>query len=114
MKLHRLLVLAVVCSLFAGCSRPPQLTVINKSSSTLSNIVASGSGFSRPLSALAPGAQQQLTVSPRGESGLKLAVDAAGRHYEPQEQGYFEGGYNVSATVAPDFTVSIESTLPRY
>lgn len=113
MKRHQSILLLLACSLFAACPRDMQLTVINKSPATLTNVVASGSGFSHSLNPLAPGAQQQITITPRGESGLKLAFDADGKHFAPQEQGYFEKSYKVSATVAPDFSVTVDATFPR-
>ncbi len=106
------ILLLLACSFFAACSRNTQLTVVNKSPATLTHIVATGSGFSQSLGPLAPEAQQQIMIVPRGESGLKLTFDADGKHFAPQEEGYFEKGYKVSATVAPDFSVTIDATLP--
>ncbi len=112
-KRHQGILLLLVCSLLAACSRDTQLTVFNESSSTLTNVVASGSVFSQSLSPLAPGAQQQVAITPGGESGLKLAFDADGQHFAPPEQGYFENGYSVSAIIAPDYTATVDATLPK-
>ncbi len=111
-KRYQSILLLLACSFFAACSRDTQLTVVNKSPATLTHIVATGSGFSQSLGPLAPEAQQQIMIVPRGESGLKLTFDADGKHFAPQEGGYFEKGYKVSASVAPDFSVTIDATLP--
>jgi hypothetical protein len=112
MKRCHFLFLLLACCLLSACSRTTRLTVNNNSKSTLSNVVASGSGFTHQIGSLAPGGSQQVTVTPRGESGLKLTFDANGKHFSAPEQGYFENGYNVSATVAPDFTYKVDAKLP--
>jgi hypothetical protein len=52
-------------------------------------------------------------VRPTADSGLRLAFDANGTRYSPPEDGYFEASphYQVTATVAPDFSVKVESSI---
>jgi len=52
-------------------------------------------------------------VSPAADSGLRVAFDANGQRHSPPEDGYLEASshYRVTATVFPDFTVKVESSL---
>jgi len=113
--LHYAIILATIVTL-AGCSRAPVITIDNRSTSAIANIAVSGSGFSERIDNIAAGAKTTLTVHPRGESGVRLAFDADGRHIDTGEQGYFEagGGYRVSVIVEPDLKVSVSSQLRSY
>ena len=115
MRSSPLLILAAIVTL-AGCSRAPVLTITNRSTNALANVVVSGSGFSNRIDSIAAGAESRLTVRPRGESGIRIAFDAGGQHIDSGEQGYFEasGGYRVAVTVAPDLKVSVSSDLESY
>lgn len=97
----------------ASCSRNPRVTVVNESSSPLTNLVVSGSGFSEPIGSLAPGEQKTVTVAPKSETGLSLTFEAAGTTHAPPADGYFEasGLYRVKARVKPDFAVKVESDI---
>ncbi|MEQ1796020.1 MAG: hypothetical protein ABL970_17735 [Nitrospira sp.] len=110
-----LIVLALVLA-WAGCSRETSMTVANHSPVILTNIMVSGSGFSEPIDSLAAGAEWRLTVHSRGESGVRVAFDAGGRHIDAGEQGYFEAGgdYRISVTIEPDLKVTVSSELNRY
>jgi hypothetical protein len=109
------IILAAIVTL-AGCSRAPVITIDNRSTSAIANIVVSGSGFSERIDNIAAGAKTTLTVHPRGESGVRLAFDADGRHIDAGEQGYFEAGgeYRVSVIVEPELKVSVSSQLRTY
>lgn len=100
----------------AGCSRETGVTVANHSAGVITNIVVSGSGFSERIDSLATGLERRLTVHPRGESGVRVAFDAGGRHIDAGEQGYFEGGgaYRVGVIVEPDLNVTVTSELEKY
>jgi hypothetical protein len=115
---HFRLILSLIAALLTsglltGCSRQPEVTVINESAAPLENLVISGTGFSKPLGALAPGKTVTVGVSPTGETGLRLEFDAKGTHHAPPADGYFEAnsGYRVKATVKPDFSVQVDSRL---
>ena len=97
--------------MFVGCSRAPVVTIENHSAVTLSNVVVSGSGFTRPVGSIAPRGERSLSVHPNGESGLRVKFDAEGHHIDSGEQGYFESGYHVDATISTNLGVSVTSDL---
>ncbi len=115
MRISHVIMLASVVML-AGCSRAPVVTITNRSTNVLANVVVSGSGFSNRIDSIAAGGERRLTVRPRGESGLRIAFDAGGQHIDSGEQDYFEagGGYRVAVTVEPDLKVSVSSDLRSY
>jgi hypothetical protein len=109
MHISRAIIITAIVAL-VGCSRTsPVVTIANRSTNALANVVLSGSGFTNRIDSIAAGAQSSLTVRPRGESGVRIAFDAGGQHIDSGEQGYFEagGGYRVAITVAPDLKVSV-------
>ena len=68
---------------------------------------------SQRIGDLPAGAEHSFSPSVRGESGIQVAFDAAGQHYDSGEQGYFEasGGYRVSVVIDPKMKVVVESTF---
>jgi hypothetical protein len=106
----------LVSIVMAACSDDPTITITNRSGKPLDHVVVSGSRFSESIGAMPPGAEREVTVDPRGESGVRLTFDVSNQHVDSGEQGYFEGsgGYHVSATVQPDLTVSVLSELRGY
>ena len=111
----RVMVLLAIIAV-AGCSDDPTITITNRSGQPLDNVVVSGSGFSASIGAMSPGAQREVAVDPRGESGVRLTFDVGEQHVDSGDQGYFEGsgGYHLAATVQPDLTVSVLSELRGY
>lgn len=111
--MKNLLIIASAVLFLAGCTPPtPRLTVINTSSSTLTNVEAFGSGFSQPIGSLAPGAQHRDLVHPvpRDNPGFKLEFDVDGKHFsEANPTQSFRGMKEVIMTVTPAFTVTYES-----
>lgn len=112
----RLLIVLVVVLAWAGCSRETGMSVTNRSSVVITNIVVSGTGFSERIDSLAAGAERRLSVHSRGDSGVRVAFDAGGRHIDVGEQGYFEAGgaYRVAVIVEPDLKVAVSSELEKY
>ena len=112
MKLSRGLVVTVALGL-AGCSSAPLFTITNQSDVDLTNVVASGAGFSQQIGSLAAGAQFRFQIRPRTDSGVMLSFNAQGRHIQTLEQGYVQpgSGYRVAVIIAKDFTVSVASAL---
>jgi hypothetical protein len=108
MKSFFVLLLAI---LLAGCSRGINLTVVNASGVELTKVVASGSDFSVAVGKLGAGEKRRVGLPPRGGTSLSLAFDANGKSFSSPPDGYFETGFKVTATVAPDFTVKVESEL---
>lgn len=106
----------LVAIVMAGCSDDPAITITNSSGQPLDNVVVSGSGFSQSIGAMSPGAQREVAVDPRGESGVRLTFDVGEQHVDSGDQGYFEGsgGYHVAASIQPDLTVSVSSELRGY
>jgi hypothetical protein len=96
---------------FAACSRHPEVTVRNHSGVTITDVVISGTGFSKKLCDIGPGHHAKTAVSPAADSGLRVAFDANGQRHSPPEDGYLVASphYRVTVTVAPDFTVRVES-----
>ena len=111
-----LFLIVVAVALLAGCSRAPVLTLANRSTLTISNVVVSGSGFSNRIDSVASGRECSLTIHPQGKSGVHVAFDAAGQHIDSGEQGYFEdsGSYRVRAVVSANLTVSVTSDIRPY
>jgi hypothetical protein len=111
---HFLVLLVCLCSplLFSGCNRGASLTVVNRSAAELTNVVATGTGFTQSIGTIPAGGESRATIRPTSESGLKLDFDANGKHFTSGPQGYFEASssYKVTATVAPDFTVTVNDT----
>ena len=101
--------------LLAGCSNGPVVTITNHSSVTLSNMLISGSGFTNGVEPMAPNSQFKLAVHPQGETGLRVAFDAAGQHIDSGEQGYFESGnaYHCAVAINSNLQVTVSSDL-RY
>lgn len=115
MQYFRVLALLVTI-VMAGCSDDPTIIITNRSGQSLDNVVVSGSGFSQGIGSMSPGAEREIAVDPRGESGVRLTFDVGERHVDSGDQGYFEGsgGYRVSASIQPDLTVSVLSELNGY
>ena len=107
---------AATVLMFAGCSRQNLLVVANESNTQLRDVVASGSGFSEPLGAIAPHEKRRTAIRVRGESGLELHFNADGKDVSFGPDGYFEGtgGYLITATIGQDFSVSVKSELSPY
>ncbi|MBM3847855.1 MAG: hypothetical protein FJ405_16415 [Verrucomicrobia bacterium] len=115
MTFFRLTILAAVITL-TGCSRAPVVTIVNRSTNVLTNIVLSGSGFSERIDRIAAGTERRITVRPPGESGLRIAFEAGGQRVDLDDLGYIEGrgGYRVTLAVQSDLKVSASSSLRRY
>jgi hypothetical protein len=104
-------VLGLSCTmLIAGCTRDANLNIVNRSNTELTNVVATGTGFTQSIGSLKAGEQRSISVTPRSESGIQLEFDAKGRHFKSAPQGYFEGGSNakVTATVSSEFAVTVD------
>lgn len=110
--LIRAIALIITGAALIGCSGPSVVTIVNRSSVTVSNVVLSGSGFTNRFESIAPGSERHFTPRPRGESAVRVIFDAAGRSVNSGEQGYFEAsGYRVSAVIDTNLTVSVSSGL---
>ena len=98
----------------SGCSSGPVVTIDNRASVTLSNLVVPGAGFTNYLDTLSPGQSHKLTIHPKGETGVRLRGEAGGRQIDSGEgHGYCEssGGYRVKLTVETNLSTSITVTM---
>jgi hypothetical protein len=96
----------------SGCTRNANLIVVNRSTAELTNIIATGSGFTKSIASIPAGEQRNIFLDVVGESALKLDFDVNGKHRSSDFQGYFEGevaNTQVKAIVSPDFTVTVET-----
>ncbi len=111
---HRILLTTIVA--LAACSRAPVVTVTNRSTNTLANVVVSGSGFTNRIENIPAGAERRLTVRPPGESGLRITFDAGNQHIDVDNLAYVErrGGYRVTVTVQPDLKVAASERVQGY
>ncbi len=110
--MKRILVVASVAVLLLGCSlysRHVQLTVVNESAATLTNIFAIGSGFSVSVGSLAPGAKQQVPL--KSNTGpFKLEFDASGKHFsEASPKNPWDGMKELIMTVTTNFRIDCAS-----
>jgi hypothetical protein len=110
---QRLTILAgfLAVAMLSGCTRGANLNVVNGSTAELTNVVATGSGFTKSIGSIPAGGQRNISLNLPGESALKLDFDANGKHFSSKPQSYFEGGYNtkLAAIVGPDFTVKVDT-----
>lgn len=112
-SLSRFCLSLLLVSGVSACSRHPEVMVRNHSGVTITDVVISGTGFSKKLGDIGPGHHATTAVSPAADSGLRVSFDANGQGYSPPEDGYLEASphYRVTVTVAPDFTVKVESSI---
>jgi hypothetical protein len=98
-------------AMLSGCAGGTNLNVINGSTAELTNVVATGSRFTKSIGSIPAGGQRNISINLPGESALKLDFDTNGKHRSSDPQGYFEGGSNtkVTAVVAPDLTVTVNT-----
>lgn len=101
--------LAIAALLVAGCSRSPRLVLHNRSAVAVEHLVVSGTGFTRDLGDLAPGATADVTLSPTGDSALRFTFEVAGKRVAPGPVGYVErnGAYRIEAEITPEHGVRL-------
>ena len=103
------IILAALLAL-TGCSRSTPVTITNLSDITLSNIIATGTGFTNRVESIAAGVKLQLAVHPTGKSeGLRLVFDAAGQKVDSGDLGYVDSTLGLSAFIDTNFNVTVSS-----
>ena len=104
------------CTVVSWLNPAPEIRVHNRSGRELTQVEVSGQGFRTRLGRLGPGERGQATVTPKGESDVRLRFRADGRAVDTGNVGYIEprGGYEVDLTVAPDLTVAVDTRLRGY
>lgn len=96
-----------------ACDRRPDVVIRNGSDERLDAVVVYGAGFEASLGTLEPGAERQIEVSPRGESGLGIRYRRGDDDVRHPEEGYFEGNgaYRVTGSVTPELEWQVDVTL---
>lgn len=115
-RTFRLLAFLQCIATLSGCSRHPQLTLVNTASVPATDLVVSGSGFSVKFDRLSPGESKRVSVSLSDESGLQVEFDANGKHYSAKPECYFEDApnYRVTATIEPGLSVKVDVALKAF
>ena len=108
---HIIILAVFFAAMLSGCTGGTKLNIVNRSTTELTNVVATGSGFTQSIGSIPAGKQRNVSVNPRSESDLRLDFNANGKHFKSVPQGYFEGGSSikVTATVSPNFTVTVNT-----
>jgi hypothetical protein len=112
----RSLLLVIATLGLVGCGSSTPLSLQNQSGVLLQSVVVSGSGFTKSLGNLEPGATVTAKIRPHGESALAVSFVASGKRITLPPEGYFEGGgsYAVAVVVTPDLRASVDSRLRPY
>lgn len=107
--MKKTLIIASAAVLLAGCTRDTQLTVVNDSAATLTNIVVAAPGFSKSIGSIASEAKQEVPL--KSDSGeFKLEFDANGKHFsEDSGKDPWDGMKEVIMTVSTNFSVTSSS-----
>jgi hypothetical protein len=97
-------------------AQEPLITIKNGSDAALSNVTVSGSGFLATIGDLSANESRQVAVYPRNESGVRVAFDVNGKHFEPGAVGYIEsrGRYRLNLAVDSDFKLTVTTSFFGY
>jgi hypothetical protein len=111
----RVLVCVLVAVVFAGCGarKPPQITVVNNSTSVLSEILLYGIGLRKLIEKIEPNQSRTVTVLPDGESSVTLEAVTPVKHITAKDLGYLErrGGYVIQITITSDYNIETRLDL---
>ena len=112
--MKKLLVIIVLALLLTGCTkttRDVKLTVINDSTSTVTNISAVGVDFSASIDSLQAGEQATVThLRPSDGAEFLLDYDAGGKHFaELMANDPWNGFKEIIVSIAPDFSMTYAS-----
>ena len=96
----------VVVSKFSGA---PVVTLINESSTRLTQITLTGETWRHPVPDIEPGTKTTVTPKFAGETGMSLSYSAGGPLRSPKTGIYLEssGGYRIKAVIHPDLTATM-------
>jgi hypothetical protein len=117
MRFYNLILMAVIVVL-AGCSRHPrEISITNRSSTTISNLCVKGTLFSLPLPVgpLASGASLHFEIPKQSEQQAWLTFEADGKKYDSKGKEMFEFNQThlVSVWVDVDFTVQSSRAIKK-
>jgi hypothetical protein len=113
--IKRLLVCGLVVAVVAGCGarNPPQITVINNSTSAVTDVLLYGNGFKQIINRIEPNDSKTVTVLPKGESSVTMEAATPVKYLTAKDVGYFEreGGYKILITITPDLNIETKVDL---
>lgn len=105
----------LVAVVVAGCGarNPPQITVVNNSTSVLSEIWLSGIGFKQVIDKIEPNQSKTVTVLPDGESSVTLEAITPVKNITAKDLGYLErrGGYVIQITITSNYNIETRVDL---
>jgi len=109
--MKKIVVVTVLALLLTGCmksTRDVKLTVINNSTSTVTNINAVGVDFSVSIETIQAGEQATVThLRPNDGAEFSLDYDAGGKHFsELITDDPWNGFKEIIVTIAPDFSMT--------
>lgn len=97
-------VLAAVVVAACGARNPPQITVVNNSTSAVTDVILRGNGFSQIIEKIEPNSSKTVTVVPKGESSVSMEAVTPLKYVTAKDVGYIDrdGGYKVQITITKD------------
>ncbi len=109
--MKKALVIMALALILTGCmktTRNVKLTVINDSTSTITNIVAVGVDYSVSIETLRVGEQATVThLRPSDGAEFSLEYDVGGQHYtELMTDDPWYGFKEIIVTIAPDLSMT--------
>ena len=111
----RLAVCVFAAMAVAGCGakNPPQITVVNSSTSAMTDVLLYGNGFKQIIDRIEPGESKTVTVLPKGESSVTMEAVTPVKYITAQDVGCFEreGGYKVQITITPELNIETKVDL---
>ena len=97
----------IILQAFLG---PPVITVINKASSAVSNVVLYDDDYRTIIPKIAPGESVTVVVHPRGESGIQIQFSSPTGLKSLDDLAYIEesGGYCYNLIILDNYTVKAD------
>ena len=105
----RLLACVLVASAVAGCGAksPPQVTIVNDSTSAVTDILLYGNGFKQVINRIEPNDSKTVTVVPAAESSVTMEAVTPSRYITAKDVGFIEpsGGFRIKITITADYNI---------
>jgi hypothetical protein len=114
----RPLACALVAVVVAGCGarNPPQITIVNNSTSAVTDVLLRGNGFDQIIDKIEPNSSKTVTVLPKGESAVSMEAVTPLKYITAKDVGYInrDGGYKVQITITVDYNIetSVHLSMP--
>lgn len=111
----RFLACVLVAVVAAGCGarHSPQITVVNSSTSAVTDILLYGNGFKKVINRIEPNESKTVTVLPKGESSVTMEAVTPLKYITAKDIGYFDrdGDFKVQITIRADYNVETKVDL---